>query len=124
MRRLESEFVWDLLEGRIGSESEALARAHQLARDLPDNARVVLLSTGNSADQPAGQRPAPEQLERSRLSLARSMAELFDSHGLHARCGRRGQVLAVILPALPSLQDTRRLCGEMWRWPGATGPVC
>jgi sugar diacid utilization regulator len=113
VRRLESEFVWDLLEGRIGSESEALARAHQLARDLPGTARVVLLSVVTSADQPAGQRPAPEHVERSRLSLARSLAELLDSHGLHARYGRRGQVLAVIIPALPSLHDTRDLCREM-----------
>lgn len=53
VRRLESEFVWDLLEGRIGSEAEALVHAHQLARDLPAAARVVLLSTGPPADRQA-----------------------------------------------------------------------
>jgi sugar diacid utilization regulator/GAF domain-containing protein len=113
VRRLESEFVWDLLEGRIGSETEALVHAHQLARDLPAAARVVLLSTGPPADRAAVDRSAPDQLERSSLGLARSMAELLDSYGLHARYGRRGQLLAVIIPDPRSLDDTRRLCGDM-----------
>ena len=113
VRQLESEFVWDLLEGRIGSEAEALVHAHQLARDLPAAARVVLLSTGPPADPAGIDRSAPDQLERSSLGLARSMAELLDSYGLHARYGRRGQFLAVIIPDPRSLDDTRRLCGDM-----------
>lgn len=113
VRRLESEFVWDLLEGRVASEAEALVRAHQLARDLPATARVVVLSTVFPSRQAGLDRPAPDQLERSGLGLARSMAELLDSHGLRARYGRRGQVLAMIIPAPRSLDDTRRLCGEM-----------
>ena len=113
VRRLESEFVWDLLEGRIGSEAEALVHAHQLARDLPAAARVVLLSTGPPADQAGIDRSAPDQLERSSLGLAHSMAELLDSCGLHARYGRRGQLLAVIIPDPRSLDDTRQLCGDM-----------
>src|SRR5204862_2578121 len=113
VRRLESEFVWDLLEGRIGSEAEALVHAHQLARDLPAAARVVLLSAGLPADQAGIDRSAPDQLERSSLGLARSMAELLDSCGLHARYGRRGQLLAVIIPDPRSLDDTRQLCGAM-----------
>jgi sugar diacid utilization regulator len=113
VRRLESEFVWDLLEGRVGSEAEALVRAHQLARDLPAAARVVLLSSGFPSGQAGIDRPAPDQLERSSLGLTHSMAELLDSHGLHARYGRRGQVLAVIIPDPRSLDETRLLCGEM-----------
>ena len=74
VRRLESEFVWDLLEGRIGSEAEALVHAHQLARDLPPAARVVLLSAGPPAGQAGIDRSAPDQLERSSLGLARGMA--------------------------------------------------
>jgi sugar diacid utilization regulator/putative methionine-R-sulfoxide reductase with GAF domain len=113
VRRLEAEFVWDLLEGRIGSEAEALVRARQLARDLPATARVVLLSTGSSDSHASVDQPAPEQLERSRLSLARSIAGLLDSHGLHARYGRRGQVLAMIIPSPRSLGAARQLCGEV-----------
>jgi sugar diacid utilization regulator/putative methionine-R-sulfoxide reductase with GAF domain len=113
VRRLESEFVWDLLEGRIDSDAEAIVRAHQLARELPRVSRVVLLSAGPSALKPVGHRPSPEQIEQPSLELARRVADLLDSHGIHARSGWRGQILAMIIPDTGSADDTRQLCAEI-----------
>jgi sugar diacid utilization regulator len=113
VRRLESEFVWDLLEGRIDSDAEAIVRAHQLARELPRVSRVVLLSAGPAGCQAYGSRPSPEQIERPGPDLAKRVADLLDSHGVHARLGWRGQILAMIIPDAGSADDTRRLCTEI-----------
>lgn len=113
VRRVESEFVWDLLEGRIGSDADAIVRAHQLARELPRVARVVILSAGPAALDPTGSRPSPEQIERPGLDFAKRVADLLYSRGVQARFGWRGQILAMIIPDAGSADGVRRLCAAI-----------
>lgn len=91
-RRLESEFVWDLLDGRIVDGADAMVRSRHLTRDLPAPARVMLMSAiGTRAGSPEG-------VERLRTELTRRTARLLAGHGVHAPMGWRGETLAVIVP--------------------------
>lgn len=100
VRRLEAEFVWDLLDGRIADDAEALVRSRQLATALPAPARVVLLAAA-----PVGAR---ERVEWSRSDLARACARVLAAHGVHAPVGGRSDALALIVPDRP-LDEVRRL---------------
>lgn len=108
MRRLESEFVWDLLDGRIPGPAEALVRSRQLARTLPDPARVILLA----ADGAAAPASSPERIEGVRADLGRACARVLAAHGVHAQVGGRGDTLALVVPDRP-LEVVRKLGREL-----------
>ena len=120
VRRVESEFVWDLLDGRIVNEADAIVRSRQLARVLPLPARVVLLASApqqRSSPRPSSPRATGTSLQRvehQRGELTRRAAQVLAEHGVHAPTGRRGDTLAMIVPDRAS-QDVRRigeaLCG-------------
>lgn len=110
-RRLESEFVWDLLDGRIVDGADAVVRSRQLARELPVPARVVLLSVERAAAR-RGSAGSPERIELFRAELARGCARVLAEHGLHAQVGGRGDALALILPDRP-LELVRRIAREL-----------
>ena len=99
MRRLESEFVWDLIDGRILDEAEAIVRSRQLTRELPAAARVVLVSAAGAA-RGGRQAGAPERIDAVRR-LVRDCARLLAEHGMHALVGGRGETLVMIIPDRP-----------------------
>ncbi len=110
-RRLESEFIWDLLDGRIFDEGDAIVRSRQLARTLPAPARVVLLSAepeGGRRQRRSADAANPERIEHLRTELSRGTARVLAAHGVHAPTGRRGDSLALIVPDGP-LTQVRRL---------------
>ena len=109
MRRLESEFVWDLLDGRITGPADALVRSRQLARSLPDPARVILLAGAGSAAAPAS---SPERIEGSRTDLGRACARVLAAHGVPVQVGGRGDTLALVVPDRP-IDVLRRLGREL-----------
>jgi putative methionine-R-sulfoxide reductase with GAF domain len=102
VRRLESEFVWDLMDGRIVDEADAIVRCRQLARELPRAARVVLLSAEPGGRRRGREASTPEHIESSRAELARGCARVLAEHGLHARVGGRGETLVLIIPDRPA----------------------
>jgi len=102
-RRLESEFVWDLLAGRIVEGADALVRSRQLARDLPAPARVLLISAAGPAEASA------EGIERLRTELTRGVVRVV---GGHSPMGWRGTTLAVIVADRPA-DAVRRTVGEL-----------
>lgn len=69
----------DLLEGRIVDGADALVRSRQLARDLPTQARVVLVSAAG----PAG--ASAEGVERLRTELTRGVVRWWAA--THRRAG-------------------------------------
>ncbi len=101
VRRLESEFVWDLIDGRILDEDDAIVRSRQLARELPKVARVVLLSAERSARRRRRATNTPERIESSRAELARGCVEVLAAHGMHAQFGGRDEMLVLIVPDRP-----------------------
>lgn len=105
-RRLESEFVWDLLEGRIVDGADAMVRSRQLARELPAPARVILMSASGTRVS------SPEGIERLRTELSRRTARLLADQGVHAPMGWRGETLAVIVADRPA-DVVRRMGREL-----------
>ncbi|MGH3906868.1 MAG: helix-turn-helix domain-containing protein [Pseudonocardiaceae bacterium] len=112
VRRLESEFVWDLLDGRIVDQADAIVRSRQLARELPVPARLVLLSVQASGDQRRRAATSPERIERFRTELTRRTAGLLGSYRTHAPLGWRGDTLALIVADRP-LDAVRRIGHEL-----------
>lgn len=100
-RRLESEFVWDLLDGRIVDRTDAMVRSRQLGRELPGAARVILLG---AAETRRGRRAAgtPEHVEHVRTELARRAAGLLTSGRARPPMGWRGETLALVVADGPA----------------------
>lgn len=97
--RLESEFVWDLLEGRLPDSVEASVRARHLGKDFTLPALVVAVAvTGLAYEAPSGGWN-PEHLERTRAACARHISKaLAASGGTGAALARRADLFAAILP--------------------------
>ncbi len=111
-RRIESEFVWDLLDGRVVDGTDAMVRSRQLGRELPSPARVVLLSVASTGRQRRTASP-PERVEYLRAELVRGV---IDRLGARRRppMGWRGETLALIVPDGPPERLRRtgeQLCG-------------
>lgn len=98
-RRIEGEFVWDLLEGRIPDEAEALVRARQLQRDLPRPARVLLLRVDGWERLVRSEQWTPEQLERARGRRAQALSDGLAERSAAARViARRANLFVVLAP--------------------------
>jgi sugar diacid utilization regulator len=98
-RRIEGEFVWDLLEGRIRDEAEAMVRARQLRSDLPRPARVLLVRVDGWERLARAERWTPEQLERARGRIAQALSERLAEHNAAARViARRAKLFVVLAP--------------------------
>jgi sugar diacid utilization regulator/GAF domain-containing protein len=100
-RRIEAEFVWDLLEGRVRDEAEALVRARQLQRNLPRRARVVLVRVDGWERLGRAEQWTPEQLERARGRRAQALSEGLAERGATARVIARRANLFVVLASQP-----------------------
>lgn len=95
-RRLESEFVWDLLDGRVVDGTEAMVRSRQLGRALPEQARVILLSAASAAPR-RRTASSPERVEHLRTELTRRALGLLAPRNARPPMGWRGETLAVIV---------------------------
>jgi sugar diacid utilization regulator/GAF domain-containing protein len=99
-RRLETEFVWDLLEGRVSDEAEALVRARQLQRTLPRRARVVLVRVDGWEQLPGAEGWTPEQLERARGRIGQALLERLGQASRSRILARRANLFVVLAPQL------------------------
>jgi sugar diacid utilization regulator len=73
--RLETELVWDLLEGRVKDEAEAFVRIRRLRHSLPKRARVVLVRVRGWEQLDGSEGWTPEQLERARSRAGQAILE-------------------------------------------------
>ena len=98
-RRAQSEFVWDLLDGRLPDDVEAAVRARHLGTGFRLPARVVAVETeGAPAELPAVG-AAEDQRERARGRLARLLVSHLEARGMrHAVLASRGDLFAVVVP--------------------------
>jgi sugar diacid utilization regulator/putative methionine-R-sulfoxide reductase with GAF domain len=112
-RRVESEFIWDLLEGRLTDEAEAIVRARQLGRDIRGRRRVLVLSASGWERRIPTQQWSPEQLERARHALAHAITEGLAGVDPAARVhARRADIFVALMPDLPDDHDATRRFGE------------
>lgn len=108
-RRAQSEFVWDVLEGRVPDAVEAGVRARHLGMGFALPARVVAIELHRSAET-ASHAADPEQLERARVQCSRLISSELERYGArNAVLARRADRFAIIVPrvkrvALPALR--------------------
>ncbi|HYY78626.1 MAG TPA: helix-turn-helix domain-containing protein [Actinomycetes bacterium] len=113
-RRLETEFVWDLLEGRVTDEAEALVRARQMQRALPKRARVVLVRVDGWEQLMRSERWSAEQVERARGRIGQALLQRLGQLSPTRVTAHRGDLFALLAP-LPRGEeaDHARRLGEL-----------
>ena len=99
VRRAQSEFVWDLLEGRIPGEVEAAVRANHIGAGFRLPARVIAVEVKGLLARAELEGWTADRTERTRGSLVRHVARRLDSPvRRHAVIASRGELLAVVVP--------------------------
>lgn len=107
--RAHADFLWDLLEGNILDEAEALTAAHHLRYKLPSFLRVMLLSV-EGLDEWGRTSDTAEAVERHRASLVRTAVEVTWTAGVpDVLAARRGSLIAFMIPGLQEPGDARPL---------------
>lgn len=115
--RVSADFVWDLLEGNLCDEAEALVRARWLGRRLPEQVRVLLVSiTGDRTTTPSGQSVGSVDGHRSSTVRAAERAAcdaLHDERHDGVLTALRYGLLALILPGDPDPDAARAVAGAV-----------
>ena len=134
-RRVQSEFVWDLLDGRLPDSVEAGVRARHLGMGFRLPARVFAIEIGGLAGAAASGGWNPERLERTRSGCTRLINRALEGGRVGgAVLTRRADLFALIVPTPRDggLAATRRLVASLRavEWPdglgaaiGVSGPV-
>jgi sugar diacid utilization regulator/GAF domain-containing protein len=100
--RVRSHFVWDLLDGNIDAEGEAVARARYLGYVLSARPRVVLISIDGLAAWARESGSDAKAVDRRQEALVSATQSLASSYGIRRPLiARRGQTIAIILPSDP-----------------------
>jgi sugar diacid utilization regulator/putative methionine-R-sulfoxide reductase with GAF domain len=98
--RVRSDFLWDLLEGNLNDDSEALVRARHLGYSLPTRLRVLLVPVGGLDEWARTSGASADAVDRRRESLVRAAERLGEAAGHGAIvAARRGSMIALVLPA-------------------------
>lgn len=121
-RRLQSEFVWDLLDGRLPDAVEAGVRARHLGTGFALPARVVAITVTGLAHDATVSGWNPEHLERARSACARAVVGCLGGAGVAgAVLARRADVFAVVVPG-GDVTGARRLARALAAvpWPDGT----
>jgi len=110
--RLNTDLLWDLLEGNVRSDAEAMMRAHALGKTLPTNARVLLLEVDHAGDRPLD----VALMDRGRTQLARTVERAARDHGCRcAVAAWRGSHIGLLISGTPDAATTRRLAQAIQR---------
>jgi DNA-binding PucR family transcriptional regulator len=100
--RVRSHFVWDLLDGNIDAEGEAVARARYLGYVLPAQPRVVLISIDGLVVWARESGSNARAVDRRWEALVSATQSLASSYGIRRPLiARRGPTIAIILPNDP-----------------------
>jgi sugar diacid utilization regulator len=98
-RRLQSEFVWDLLDGRLPDSVEAGVRARHLGAGFHLPARIAAIEASGLAESATSGGWSAEHLERARANLSRLIAQQLEDAGIRgAVLARRADLFAAVLP--------------------------
>ncbi|MHA6780656.1 helix-turn-helix domain-containing protein [Pseudonocardia saturnea] len=122
-RRLQSEFVWDLLDGRLPDSVEASVRARHLGTGFALPARVAAIIVHGLAYDATATGGNPEHLERARSACARLIGQALDGAGASGTVlARRANLFAAVVPCGPgeTIVTARRLARALAaiQWPG------
>lgn len=134
VRRLQSELLWDLLEGHLPDEAEFLVRRRHLRLLLEFPVRVAIMEISGLTALAEREDWDAERLERARTHISNWIGEQLKQAGIRGAAQVcRGDAFVSILPCCPALSpgDVREL-GRMlvahrprglWRSVGFSGPA-
>jgi DNA-binding PucR family transcriptional regulator len=107
--RVRSDFLWELLEGAISDDAEALVRARHLGYTLSPKLRVMLVPV-RGLDDWAGRGGAADAMDRRRESLVRASERLASAAvASQAFAARRGSLIALVVAGSESSSEARSL---------------
>jgi sugar diacid utilization regulator/putative methionine-R-sulfoxide reductase with GAF domain len=107
--RVRSDFLWDLLDGNLSDDSEALVRARYLGYTLPARLRVMLVTIAGIDEWARDSGASADAVDRRRESLVRAAMAVAGEAAPGAFAARRGSLLALVLPASPETGEARTL---------------
>jgi sugar diacid utilization regulator/putative methionine-R-sulfoxide reductase with GAF domain len=109
MRRLQSEFVWDLLEGRIPDHTQAMVRARYIRHGFALPARVILIQLEGKDTPIREAHERPQELERARSRAAQLLSDrISDLSSTRPVVAHRADLFAALVPR-PEQDSTRRV---------------
>ncbi|WP_020660433.1 helix-turn-helix domain-containing protein [Amycolatopsis benzoatilytica] len=114
--RVRSDFLWELLEGKIGDVAEANVRARYLGYTLPRKLRVMQISVAGLDEWAQANGIDADAVDQRRSVLLgkfeRLAAETGSSRVLSAR---RASALALVVPWLEDVDEARKFASVLLR---------
>jgi sugar diacid utilization regulator/GAF domain-containing protein len=121
--RVRSDLLWDLLEGNINDDSEALIRARYLGYSLPPKLRIMLVPVRGLDEWARREGASADAVDRRRESLVRAGERLASSAASHqVFAARRGSLIAVLVSGSESSTEAKGLAEAVLEGLGEANP--
>ncbi len=112
--QVRSDFLWDLLEGKIADTAEAALRARHLGHTLPRKLRVMLIDIEGLEAWAHAAGGDADLVDRRRSALLAEIERLAEETGTaRVLSARRASALVVIVPWLEDAPDARRFAARL-----------
>jgi DNA-binding PucR family transcriptional regulator len=112
--QVRSDFLWDLLEGKIADAAEATLRARRLGHTLPRKLRVMLVDVDGLESWAHVAGGDADLVDRRRSALLAEMERLAAETGTaRMLSARRASALVLIVPWLEDVRDARRFATRL-----------
>jgi sugar diacid utilization regulator/putative methionine-R-sulfoxide reductase with GAF domain len=107
--QVRSDFLWDLLEGKVADMAEATLRGRHLGHTLPRKLRVMLIDIGGLEFWAHAAGGAADLVDRRRSALLAEIERLAAQTGpARVLSARRASALVLIVPGLEDVRDARK----------------
>jgi sugar diacid utilization regulator len=112
--QVRSDFLWDLLEGKVADVAEATLRSRHLGHTLPRKLRVMLIDIGGLEFWAHTAGGAADLVERRRSALLAEIERLAAQTGpARVLSARRASALVLIVPGLEDVGDARKFATRL-----------
>lgn len=113
--RVRSDFIWDLLDGNVSDDAEAMVRARYLGFAFPLRLRVALISVDGFTAWVRQSGADADSVHRRWDAIVRAVERVAGGHcPARPLAARRGSVVALVVPcATPREADQGSAAGEV-----------
>ena len=112
--QVRSDFLWDLLEGKVADVAEATLRSRHLGHTLPRKLRVMLIDIGGLEFWAHAAGGAADLVDRRRSALLAEIERLAAQTGpARVLSARRASALVLIVPGLEDVRDARKFATRL-----------
>lgn len=112
--QVRSDFLWDLLEGKVADVAEATLRARHLGHTLPRRLRVMLIDIGGLEAWAHAAGGGADLVDRRRSALLAGIERVAARIGpARVLPARRASALVLIVPGLKDVRDAREFATRL-----------